>query len=121
MEYADEEDPTEPPKAFTDPTMPPKGPYTRVPIVWGNREFYMDDPKDATDLTQHLINTIGTQQSDLKQMVDQLATIPVEQREGTSTNTTSANVTVHTGGEGTWKPVITCWVHLELMCIFPTM
>ena len=26
-----------------------------------------------------------------------------------------------TGGEGTWKPVITCWVHLELMCIFPTM
>ena len=28
---------------------------------------------------------------------------------------------VDTGGEGTWKPVITCWVHLELMCIFPTM
>ena len=28
---------------------------------------------------------------------------------------------LHTGGEGTWKPVITCWVHLELMCIFPTM
>ena len=26
-----------------------------------------------------------------------------------------------TGGEGAWKPVITCWVHLELMCIFPTM
>ena len=26
-----------------------------------------------------------------------------------------------TGGEGTWKPVITCWVHLELMCIFLTM
>ena len=29
--------------------------------------------------------------------------------------------TRHTGGKGTWKPVITCWVHLELMCIFPTM
>ena len=28
---------------------------------------------------------------------------------------------VYTGGEGTWKPVITCWVHLELMCIFPTI
>ena len=28
---------------------------------------------------------------------------------------------VVTGGEGTWKPVITCWVHLELMCIFLTM
>ena len=27
----------------------------------------------------------------------------------------------NTGGEGTWKLVITCWVHLELMCIFPTM
>ena len=27
----------------------------------------------------------------------------------------------NTGGEGAWKPVITCWVHLELMCIFPTM
>ena len=26
-----------------------------------------------------------------------------------------------TGGKGTWKPVITCWVHLELMCIFLTM
>ena len=26
-----------------------------------------------------------------------------------------------TGGKGTWKLVITCWVHLELMCIFPTM
>ena len=26
-----------------------------------------------------------------------------------------------TGGKGTWKPVITYWVHLELMCIFPTM
>ena len=26
-----------------------------------------------------------------------------------------------TGGKGAWKPVITCWVHLELMCIFPTM
>ena len=26
-----------------------------------------------------------------------------------------------TGGEGAWKLVITCWVHLELMCIFPTM
>ena len=26
-----------------------------------------------------------------------------------------------TGDEGTWKPMITCWVHLELMCIFPTM
>ena len=30
-------------------------------------------------------------------------------------------VGTHTGGEGAWKPVITCWVHLELMCIFPTM
>ena len=30
-------------------------------------------------------------------------------------------VTPDTGGEGAWKPVITCWVHLELMCIFPTM
>ena len=30
-------------------------------------------------------------------------------------------VQLHTGGEGAWKPVITCWVHLELMCIFPTM
>ena len=30
------------------------------------------------------------------------------------------NVAV-TGGKGAWKPVITCWVHLELMCIFPTM
>ena len=29
--------------------------------------------------------------------------------------------TIDTGGEGAWKPVITCWVHLELMCIFPTM
>ena len=27
----------------------------------------------------------------------------------------------NTGGKGAWKPVITCWVHLELMCIFPTM
>ena len=28
---------------------------------------------------------------------------------------------VDTGGKGAWKPVITCWVHLEPMCIFPTM
>ena len=26
-----------------------------------------------------------------------------------------------TGGEGAWKLVITCWVNLELMYIFPTM
>ena len=26
-----------------------------------------------------------------------------------------------TGGKGAWKLVITCWVHLELMCTFPTM
>ena len=31
------------------------------------------------------------------------------------------SVYTDTGGEGTWKPVVTCWVHLELMCIFPTM
>ena len=93
MEYEDE-DLTEPPKVFTNPVMPPKGPYTRVPITWGNREFYMDDPKDATELTQHLIHTIGTQQSDLKQMVEQIAAIPTEKREGTSTSDTSTNVTV---------------------------
>ena len=28
---------------------------------------------------------------------------------------------VDTGGKGAWKLVITCWVHLELMCTFPTM
>ena len=26
-----------------------------------------------------------------------------------------------TWGEEAWKLVITCWVHLELMCIFPAM
>ena len=52
----------------------------------------MDDPKDATELTQHLISTIGTQQSDLKQMVEQIAAIPTQA--GTSTTGASPNVTV---------------------------
>ena len=26
-----------------------------------------------------------------------------------------------TGGEGAWKLVIICWIHLELRCIFPIM
>ena len=37
-----------------------------------------------------------------------------------TTNLSLDNI-LPTGGEGAWKPVITCWVHLELMCIFPTM
>ena len=45
----------------------------------------------------------------------------VKTASGSSAGTDIHGNTTLTGGEGTWKPVITCWVHLELMCIFPTM